>query len=526
MTDTQKKRLTGTAAIVMSSIVLSRLTGFLREMLLPNIIGTNKVGDAYNIAFKISGLMYDMLVGGAIAAALIPVLTGYLARKEEEEGWKAVGTFINVVFAAMFFTSILGIIFAPQVVNIAAWGYNDPYTKELAVSLTRILFPSVAFLMLAGMTNGILNSYQKFAAAAYGPSIYNVGSAISILIFGRISIKAVAVGIMCSSLIYFLIQLGFALKNLKFYRFNFYLDHPGVKRLFSLAIPSLIASSIVQVNAIITASFATVFGEGNLSALQVADRIWQMPYGVFAQGMGIAMLPTLSANLALGDVQQYRDTLLKGLKTVLLLTIPSAIGFIVLKDPIISAFKITGEFTSEAALSAGNILMFFSIALLSQSIVTIINRAYYANNDTRTPLYVGAVTIVVNVVLSYILKDTVLGVSGMALAYSSASILNAVLLLIILDKKFKGINLNKLFVFLTKVIPAALVMGVLLFFVNRVVQFEESSKIVQYFILFFEIAVGASVYFITALLMKVEEAGYILTTLKGRVGKLGKGFRR
>ncbi len=523
MGDIQKKRLTGAAAVVMSSIVLSRVTGFFREMLVPNMLGTNSVGDAYAIAFRITGLMYDMLVGGAIAAALIPVLSGYLEKKEEEEGWKAVGTFINVVFAAMFLISILGIIFAPQVVSIAAWGFKeDKEAVSLTVSLTRILFPSVAFLMLAGLTNGILNSYHKFAAAAYGPAIYNTGSALSILLFSRFSVKAVAVGVMCSSMIYFLIQLSFALKNLKFYRFRFYLKHPGFKKLFYLAVPSLISSSIVQVNAIITTSFVTFFGQGNAAALQTADRIWQMPYGVFAQGMGIAMLPTLSADLAVGDVERFKNTLLKGLKTVLLLTIPSAVGFIVLNRPVISIFKLTKKFGDAAAVNAGNILIFFSIALLTQSIVTIINRAYYANNDTKTPLYIGASTIIINVILSYILKNTSLGVAGMALAYSIASTLNAALLLIVLEKKMKGIYLNKLAAFIVKVIPASAVMGIFLFFVSRAVPFESSSKPVQYLLLAFEVSAGAAVYFLAVLAMKVEEAGYMYNIFKGRIKKLGK----
>jgi putative peptidoglycan lipid II flippase len=522
----QKKRLTVTAAIVMSSIVLSRLTGFFREILIPNMLGTNTVGDAYAIAFRITGLMYDMLVGGAIAAALIPILSGYLARKEEEDGWKVVGTFINVVLVAMVFVSILGMVFAPQIVDIAAWGMKkNAEARSLAVSLTRILFPSVAFLMLAGITNGVLNSYQKFAAAAYGPSIYNIGSVLSILLLSHFGVKIVAVGLMCSSCIYFLVQLGFAWKNFRFYRFKFYLRHSGFRKLFSLAVPSLVSSSIVQINVIVTTSFVTFFGQGSAAALQIADRIWQMPYGVFAQGMGIAMLPTLSADLAVGDVKAFKNTLLKGLKTVLMLTIPSAVGFIILKDSVIAVVQLTKEFSDSAAASAGNMLRFFAIALVSQSIVTIINRAYYANNDTKTPLYIGAGTLLLNAVLSYVLRNTQLGVSGMVLAYSAASTLNAVLLLIILEKKMKGIVLKKLAVFLIKVIPAAIIMGIPLYFINIAVPVHSVSKPVQYLLLAIEVFTGATVYFLTAVVMRIEEAEYVLKTLKGKISKLGKVFK-
>jgi len=157
----KNKKLTGAALIVMSSIIVSRITGFVREMLVPNLIGVNEEGDAYTVAFKITGLMYDMLVGGAVSAALIPVLSGYIARDDEETGWKVVGTFINTVIVAMVAVCFLGIIFAPQVVSLIGAGFETDAQKQLTVDLIRILFPSVAFLMMAGLCNGVLNSYNR-----------------------------------------------------------------------------------------------------------------------------------------------------------------------------------------------------------------------------------------------------------------------------------------------------------------------------------------------------------------------------
>jgi len=189
----QKTKLSTAAAIVMSSIIVSRITGFFREMLVPNYFGLQEVADAYSLSFKITGLMYDMLVGGAIAAALIPILTGYIENKQEKEGWKAVGTFINIIFVTMIITCIMGIVFAPQIVPLIV--DFDTKTTALTVRLIRILFPSVAFLMLAGLSNGVLNSYKRFAAAAYGPTIYNVGSIISIVLFSKFSIELLLWGL-------------------------------------------------------------------------------------------------------------------------------------------------------------------------------------------------------------------------------------------------------------------------------------------------------------------------------------------
>lgn len=512
MEDVQKTRLSVAAAIVMSSIIVSRITGFFREMLVPNAFGLQEVADAYTLAFKVTGLMYDMLVGGAIAAALIPILTGYIEKKQEEDGWKAVGTFINIIFIAMVITCMLGIIFAPSIVPFFAVGF-DAETTALTVRLIRILFPSVAFLMLAGLSNGVLNSYKRFAAAAYGPTIYNVGSIISIALLSKYSIEAVAFGVMCSSILYFLFQLSFAFKNLKFYSFRLFLKHPGFKKLISLAVPSLISSSIVQVNVIISSSFASLFAAGSVAALNIADRVWQLPYGIFAQGMGIAMLPTLSGRFAVGDTHGYKNILAKSLKTVLLLTIPSAFGFIVLKDSVIlTILKFTNMINKEDVAMTGRILMFFSLALMTHSIVAILNRAFYAINDTKTPLMIGSCTIVVNLTLSYLFysyfKDT-LSAGGMALAYSLASLVNAVLLITLLNRKVRGIGIRSFILFLVKSIFSASIMASILYLLNGALGYNLTNKLYQILVLAFEVAVGASIYFVLVVLLKVEEAEYI-----------------
>lgn len=526
MKNTQDKRLASAAVIVMSSIILSRITGFLRTMLIPSKIGVNSIADAYNIAFLVPDLMYNLLVGGAIAAALIPILSGYIEKKQEEDGWKAVGTFINVIFVGMIFVCTLGIIFAPYIIPAVAPGFSnkDMETRLLAIRLTRILFPSVSFIMLAGLCNGVLNSYRRFAAAAYGPSIYNLGSALSIYIFGGSSpehVEKVAYGVAFSAFIYFLFQLSFALRNLKYYRFKVYMKHEGFRRLFKLAIPSILSSSIVQVNVIISAGFVSMFKTGSYTAFKLADTAWQLPYGIFAQGIGIAMLPTLSAKLAIGEVDEFKSILSKGLKAVLYPSIPSAVGFIVLREPVVRAiFKWNDKFTDEKLMLTAGILMIFSVAMVTQSIVAIANRAFYANNDTKTPLYVGVSTIAINYLFSYIFFiKTSLEAAGMALSYTIISTINAIFLLLLLNRKMKGIHLNKLVVFLGKTVPAAAIMGVVLFLMESL-PITLNTKVLQLVFLTFEIATGALIYFVITRMLKLEEADYILETIARKFKKI------
>lgn len=513
------KKLGGAATIVMSSIVVSRITGYIREVITPNVFGLGNVGDAYSYAFRITGLMYDLLVGGAIAAAIIPVLTGYISTKDEENGWKAVGTFVNIIMIMMTVVCVLGMFFAPKLIAVFS-GFESEEQIKLTASIARILFPSVAFLMLAGLSNGILNSYQRFAAAAYGPSIYNIGSIISLLFLSKKGGPTiVAFGVMASSLVYFLFQLSFVYKNLKYYRFKIYIKHPGFIKLVKLAIPSLMASSVVQINIMIASFFATFFKPGSMIILNMADRTWQMPYGIFAQGMGIAMLPTLSTYFSKDKHNEYKITLIKCIKTVLLFTIPSAVGFIVLREDVIrTLFDITG-FAPESIVLAGKVLMFFSIALFGQSIVNVLNRAYYAAKDTVTPLISGLIIIGLNFLLSLtFIKTTNLGVAGMALSYSLVSLVNAFLLLALLNKKMNGIYLEELLKFLLKVFPASFIMGLVIYFVNTIMP-SAGSKIMQYIHLGSVVVIGAVIYFTVVLLFKVEEVSYAKDIILKKIKK-------
>ena len=493
----------------MSSIVVSRLTGFLREMLVPNMIGVDEVGDAYTIAFKITGLMYDLLVGGAISSALIPVLSGYIIKDKEEEGWKAVSTFMNMVLIAMIVFCVLGMIFTPKIMPLVAMGFKSEYQKALSVKLTRILFPSVCFLMLAGFSNGILNSYNRFAVASYGPCIYNIGCAASIYFLSntRGGVCWVAYGVTVSSFLYFLFQILFASRNMKFYRPKIFLKHEGFRKLFRLAIPSMISSSIVQINVLISSSFSSLFKKGSVTAFSMADRIWQMPYGIFAQGIATAILPSLSAKVAIGKVDEFRKTWLKSLRVTLLLTIPSAMGFVVLRREIVQTiFKFTNKFSDEFVGVSANVLMYFSIALIAQSLVLIITRAFYANNDTKTPLYIGTSTIVLNLVLSYIFCNyTNLGVSGMALAYSVASTVNAIILFIVFNKRTGGLIDWGVFKFCQKVVLGSVLMAVAILGLKFLCPDVGLSKLVQLISLVINIVVGVTVYFISIWLLGVEE---------------------
>lgn len=521
------RKITGAAIIVMSALVVSRITGYLRTILINNLL-TAKQSDALLAAFRTTDLMYNLLIGGAISAALIPILSGYLAKDEEKEGWKAVGTFINVIFLLMVVISTLGVIFAPWVVSMTASGLKGD-VRESTIQLTRILFPSVSFMMLAGMTNGVLNSYKRFSAAAYGPSIYNLGAALAVFIFSRYGVQYVAMGILMSAVMYFIIQFSFAFQNFKYYRPKIQWENSGFRRLFLLAIPSLAASAVAQINILISQNFISLFTkEGNITAYNNANDIWQLPYGIFAMGLGTALLPTLSEKLALKKVDEFKDILNKGFKTILYLMIPSTIAFLVLAQPVISVvYKWSLKIGQTRITTAAAILILFTAAMIAQSMLALLNRAFYASNDTKTPMYIGIISIALNFVFcSLFYRFTDLGPAGMSLSYSIQSLVNMSAMMYIISKRMHGMGWKELARYSGKLLAAAVIMGGLLFAANYLIpvdftqDFSMKTKLVEIIVLGVEIVIGAVVYFGCTMLLKVDEAIAFKNKLVAVVEKL------
>lgn len=521
------RKITGAAVIVMSSLIVSRITGYVRTILINNLL-TSDQSDALLAAFRTTDLMYNMLIGGAISAALIPILSGYLARNEEEDGWKAVGSFINIVFLSMVAVSFLGVIFAPQVVMLTAKGLTGSVRQD-AIYLTRVLFPSVGFMMLAGMTNGVLNSYKRFAAAAYGPSIYNLGTALSIFVLSRFGIKYVAFGVLASAVLYFLIQISFAIPNFKFYKPKIYFRDSGFKRLFLLAIPSLGASAVVQINVLISQNFTSGFSKGSITAYTCANEVWQLAYGIFAMGLGTALLPTLSEVLSLNKVDEFKEILFNGFKTILYMVIPAAVALFVIPKPVISAiYKWGGSVDANRINTASSILMLFTFAVIAQSMLALLNRAYYASNDTKTPLYIGVTAVVMNFVFCNIFVNaTGLGPAGMSLAYSIQSVVNMFIMMYLISKKFHGMRWGILFKYGIKLMGAATIMGIFLYFANRFVSvdftkaFTLGGKINELIVLGCEVIVGMSIYFGFTMLFRIEEAVRFKNKIFGRFRRKG-----
>ncbi|MBP8989640.1 MAG: murein biosynthesis integral membrane protein MurJ [Clostridia bacterium] len=454
--------------LMMIGLMLSKITGQLREILIvPTFGGFGVESDAFLIGFQIPDLFYQLLVGGAIQAAITPTLSAAIERQQEKKAWRSVSIFINLAAVVMILAVIIGEIFAPSLIAFYNRG-KEPAVVSLAIRVTRALFPQVFFMMLAALCIGILNAYKKFASTSFGPSIYNICVIFAMLILGQASPEGavrVASGVMMSAFIYFLLQFYLARSEFKNYVFSFDYRDSGFRRLLRLAIPTLISGSIVQLNTIILTAFAKQF-VGAVTSLRQATTTWQLPYGVFVVAIGNVMLPSLSRSHASQNLSEGRRLYSESLRYALFLIFPCAAIFLSMQqDTIRAIFQWSSHYSEEGVILTASILRWYCIAMVAQTFIFITNQAFYARRVTRIALYNGLCTLILNTAFCFVLtRFTDMGVSSLSFAYMLTSVISATLLYFLYSRGFPGAAPGRIWPFLVRccLCTCSLIMAVLL----------------------------------------------------------------
>lgn len=535
-----KTNIKSTAFMIMISVLVSRILGFFRTALIPiKMGGLTDVTDAYNAAFQIPDLMYGLLVGGAIAASLIPVLSGFIEKGNEKRGWVVISSFVNLMMIVMLIVSVLGIIFAPQLMRLIAKGFisQAPEKMELTINLTRTLMPIAFFMMLSGLCNGILNSYSKFAIAAFGPTFYNLACVLSILFLSNSNandnygVQNVVIGIVICAFLYFLLQFIFTMKYLKNYKPHIVTNNEDFSLMMRLAIPSLLTSALMQINIIVSKAYTTRFDTGSLSALELANKTWQMPLGIIAQAIGVAVLPSLSGLYANKKQDEYGQRLSSSLRLVLFLGIPSAFAFAVFSNSIVQLiFNFNNSLTIKNVQLTGAILTFYSLALIAQSVNTIMNRAYYSTKNSIIPFVGGTISIAINFILAYsITMYTNIGPKGIALAYSVATLVNMFILTGSFKRRMPNYKISKNFPNIGKMLIASAIMAGVVYILDKYIMKNifygtmfEISKISQLVWVAGTVLIGILIYIGTTYIFKVEECTETINGIKRKLKINGK----
>ena len=510
------------AGILMVAMVASRILGYVRDMVIYAYFGQNNLTDAYNAAFSIPDFLYYLLVGGALSSAFIPVFASYIATNKEEEGWRVASTIFNLVIIMMLAGITLGIIFAPALIQFLVPGFS-PDNIALTVKMTRIMFFQTFFMALNGISMGILNSYQQFLAPAVGSVVYNLGIIVAGLIFSHfldLGIMGFAIGVVIGAACNFAVQLPALLKIGLRYQFVIDLKHPGVRKIGTLILPVLIGLSVTQFNLFVNQNLGSTLPSGMISALRVAQRIMQLPIGVFAIAIAVAVFPTLTGQAAREERELFKETTSLGLRTIFFITIPSAIGLIALRVPIVRLLFEQGLFTASDTSATAFALFFYCFGLFAYSALQLLNRVFYSLQDTLTPVTVGILTIVINIVLNFLLIKP-MGHGGLALAYSLAGIINMLLLLYIFKKKVGSIDGRRIVHSFLLTVGISAVMGFAAYQTAELMEsvISVSTKYGQLLQVGAGITVGVLVFVFLAFCLKMEEGELVKKILSRRFRK-------
>lgn len=524
-----RERVAKAASIVMLAILVSRILGFLRERAVAEVFGRTATTDVFFAAFALPDLMYQLLVGGALSSAFIPVFTQYLAQDDEQEAWYVASIFLNLTVLALLIIMVLGVVFTPSLAPLVGIGFSGEQ-KELLILLMRVTFPAVFFTALSGLSMGVLNSYQRFTLPAIGPIIYNLGQILGAYVLGPlIGIMGMAVGTILGAMGNFSIQFPEVYRRgAKYYRFRVDLKHPGIRRMGQLMLPAIVGLSIAQVNIIISQNLASTLETGSIVALRLANRLINFPLGIFAMGISTAIFPTLARLIARDERGEFTRTLSFGLRVISFITIPSALGMAFLREPIVRLLFEAGEFTALDTQATAYALLFYVPGLFAQAALQVTTRGYYSLQDTITPVKIGFVTVLFNFLLSVaFLRWTTLGAGGLALAFSLSSIFNVVFALGVLGKRLEGLISTKVLATILKSSIASLLMGFAVKFssdfLGMLLPLER--KLGQLLQTFGAIGVGIVIYLVLSIVFKMEETQFILNLLKDRLTRKRAGSR-
>jgi putative peptidoglycan lipid II flippase len=425
-------------ATVGSYTLLSRVMGFVRDILTAALLGAGPVADVFFVAQRLPNLFRSLFAEGAFSAAFVPLFAGTMAEHGKEAARAFAEDALAVLLVALLAFVVLGEIFMPLVMRMIAPGFgDDPAKFELAVALARITFPYLLFIALVALQGGVLNSVERFAAAAATPILLNLFLIAALLMTKKFAWqdgRALAWAITAAGLAQFLwlmfscARAGLALR-LPSPRMT-----PGVRRTLAIMGPGAFGAGVTQVNLLISTALASFLPSGSVSYLYYADRLNQLPLGVVGIAVGTAILPPLSRQLRLGDRPAAVATQNRGLELALLLTLPAAVALAVLANPIFTVLFQRGAFTPADTAATAAALAAYAAGLPAFVLVKVLAPGFFARHDTATPVKVAVAAVVVNLGLTMTLMQFLAHV-GIALATTCAGWLNALTLLALLFKR-------------------------------------------------------------------------------------------
>ncbi|HEY6539725.1 MAG TPA: murein biosynthesis integral membrane protein MurJ [Ktedonobacteraceae bacterium] len=492
----QKARIGRATMILSGAFIASRILGLLRTSMFAYVFGTGTVSDAFLQAFLVPDLIFNIVAGGALSSAFIPVFTHYMiGERDERTAWHVASSALNLAIAIMMGLALLAIIFAPWLVPL----YNPgvPVVElGLIISLSRIMFLQSIVLGGGVIITSILNSRQQFLQPAIGTVVYNVGLILGLIpgIFMVSHTSVAGLSAAQTSAVYFatwgvvlgaLLQVGVQIPGIfkvgMRYKFSFDYHHPGVIQIGRQMIPRIVNAAMLYVSTfvdrglilVMVATLPLLDQNGHITQYYQALQLVLLPLGIFGMAISTAAFPTMAENVTRGRFDRVRTIIQDTLRSILFMSIPSSVGLIVLGLPIIQVLLQHGAYSLDSAESTAVPLAFFALGLVGLASVEILTRSFYAMRDSRTPVIVSIAQFILKIALSILFLSVIFlnsvsasaiswGLGALALSTSLAGMLEALVLLWLLQQRIGGLELRALARFTGKVLLAAGAMGVAL----------------------------------------------------------------
>ncbi len=508
-----RRHIARNTLLVGVSFAFAAVTGLLRNMVIARYFGIGADLDAYYAAFKLPDLLFTVVAGGALATAFIPVFASFLADDNLEEAWRLASSITNFVALIVSALAIMAAVLAPWLVRILIAPGFDTAGQSEAVAVMRIVLISTLVFGVSAVQGSVLHGFKHFLLPALAPVMYPLGIAAGALWLAPTwGVRGLALGAVVGAVLHLAVKIP----GLVHYGFRWWptvdLRSPAVRRVAILMGPRVLDLGVFHLTLLVTTNLASRLGAGSVSALEWGWDAMQLPETVIGTAFGLVALPTLADLAARGDVRGLRSTLAETLRTVIALTVPAAGGLILLGRPLLQLLYQRGAFDAAATEAVFVALRFYALGLVGHACLELAARAFFAQQDTVTPLLVAVGFAAVNVILGVLLAGP-MGHGGLALANSLAVSAEVLVLLFFLQRRWNGVEGRQMLSVLWRVILATLLMGIA---VMCVLELSRRTTMGPFWTVALGGATGVLAYAAAGLLLRVQALRWPLDALLNR----------
>lgn len=503
---TEKTQILKSASIISLVTIVSRVLGYVRDQRISFLLGTSLSADAFVLAYRVPNLFRRLIQEGTVTASFIPVFTTYMRDSSSDELWKFANRLFWTLALVLAVVTVLGVIFSPAVIENFSSPQDRTSSWAEAITLNRIIFPYVFFVGLAALGMGILNSFNNFALPAATTVLLN----LSIIIFSTAMVWryfqspaiSLAVGVLVGGALQFLILVPQLVRRGMRFDFGISFAHTGIRRVARLLFPRFFGMGVAQINFFVDTFFASAprMPRGSLAALYVSDRVMELVLGGYAIAVATAILPMMSHQAAANDYEGMKRTLTFAVRIVAYITIPAAIGLMILREPIIRMLFQHGQFVAESTRLTARPLLYYAAGLPALACVKLIVPAFYSAGDTKTPVIVALISFALNIILNIIFLQHVLfrrfQNGGPALATVLATFFDFFTLFFIFRLRYGALGTLEIFRSIGKITLCSALMGVACMVGNHYANFTLQSAFFTQLLVFFALIGGATLLYI------------------------------